>query len=183
MQNGRKWVKLGHTVSSAGLIGGILAYMTLLVVRVPESLTDYLQMRQSIKVISDWMIFPSLAVALVTGLLAMVVHTPFLDRGWVWIKAALGVLSFKGVLIIVHAKASYAAVVAADMVAGAAPPDALDSLLRLEWGTLLGVLVILLANFVLAIWRPRLVRFGQTKSPNAADSKAEDSSSDVAKVA
>ncbi len=170
MQNARKAVKLGHTVSAAGLIGGLAAYMILLVVQVPDTAQDYQQLRASIKVVSDWVIFPSLGIALVSGLLSMVVHPPFLDRGWVWIKAALGVLTFKGVLTVVNAKAKYAAAVSADITAGTAAPDALDSLLRLEWGTLLGVMVIMLANYVLAIWRPRLVRFGSTSpTPRAAE--------------
>lgn len=158
MQAKRKLVKIGHTVASAGLIGGLLAYMALLVVQVPETAADYEQLRASIKVISDWVILPSLAVALVSGLLAMVVHTPFLDRGWVWIKAALGILMFKGVLTIVHAKATYAARVAADIAAGSAAPDALNSLLGLEWGTLCVVMAITVANVVLGVWRPRIVR-------------------------
>ena len=53
--------------------------------------------------ISDWVLLPSLAVALVSGLVSMVVHRPFLDKGWVWIKAGLGILMFKGTLTIVSA--------------------------------------------------------------------------------
>lgn len=164
MQRSRKLVKIGHTVASAGLVGGLLAYIALLSVNAPETAGGYEQLRASIKVISDWVIFPSLAIALISGILAMVVHTPFQDRGWVWIKAALGILMFKGVLTIVSAKATYAAAIAADITAGAAAPDALDELLRLEWGTLWVVLAITVANIVLGVWRPRIVKFASTSA-------------------
>jgi len=151
-------VKILHTVAAAGLIGGLAAYMVLLVVAPQSSPEAYADLRRSIDVISDYVLMPSLAIALVSGLLSMVVHTPFLDRGWVWIKALLGILMFKGVLTIVSAKADYAARKAAEIAAGTAPPDALDQLLALEWGTLWGVMAICVANVVLGVWRPRFMK-------------------------
>ncbi|MGB3625442.1 MAG: hypothetical protein WA989_06435 [Henriciella sp.] len=180
MQTKRKLVKIGHTAASAGLVGGLLAYMALLSVNAPETAAGYEQLRGSIKVISDWVIFPSLAIALVSGILSMVVHTPFQDRGWVWIKAALGILMFKGVLTVVNAKASYAAAVAADITAGTAAPDALDELLQLEWGTLWVVLAITLANIVLGVWRPRIVRFGTASGTKAQPATAPANDADRA---
>lgn len=171
-QAARKLVKIGHTVSAAGLIGGLAAYMVLLSVSAPTEPEAYAGLRQSIAVISNWVLLPSLAVALVSGLLSMVVHPPFLDRGWVWIKAAMGILMFKGVLTIVSAKSAYAARVAAEIAAGEAAPDALDALLRLEWGTLWAVMALSVANVVIGIWRPRLVRMGAAKPAAASASGA-----------
>ncbi|MEM7767246.1 MAG: DUF2269 family protein [Pseudomonadota bacterium] len=151
-------MKILHSVAAAGLMGGLACYMILLVAAPQESLAAYADLRQSIDVVADYLLMPSLAVALVSGLLSMVVHTPFLDRGWVWIKALLGILMFKGVLTIVSAKADYAARKAQEIAAGTAPPDALDQLLSLEWYTLWAVMVICLANVVLGVWRPKLVR-------------------------
>ncbi|MEO1567999.1 MAG: DUF2269 family protein, partial [Pseudomonadota bacterium] len=108
MQTARKTVKILHTVAAAGLIGGLGSYMILLAVGTPSDLGGYASLRQSISAISDYVLLPSLFVGLVSGLLSMVVHPPFLDRGWVWIKALLGILMFKGVLTIVNAKANYA---------------------------------------------------------------------------
>ncbi|MEM1148695.1 MAG: DUF2269 family protein [Pseudomonadota bacterium] len=176
MQRARKLVKIGHTTASAGLIGGLLAYMVLLSVQAPGTAEGYAQLRGSIKVISDWVIFPSLAIALISGLLSMVVHQPFQDRGWVWIKAALGILMLKGVLTVVHAKSASAAAISADIAAGIADPDALDQLLRLEWGTLWVVMGISIANIVLGVWRPRIIKWGsQSKSSTAPAVKAVDS--------
>ncbi|WP_052340876.1 DUF2269 family protein [Salinarimonas rosea] len=154
----RKLVKILHSVAAGGLLGGLACYAALLALAPQETSQAYADLRVSITVISDWVLLPSLAVALVSGLLSMIVHRPFLDTGWVWIKAGLGILMFKGTLTIVSAKADYAATMAARMAAGDAPPDALADMVRLEWGTLAVVGAIAVANVVLGIWRPRLVR-------------------------
>ncbi len=65
---------------------------------------------------------------------------------------------FKGVLTIVGAKADYAAKVSRQIADGAAPPDALADLVALEWGTLAVVGAITIANVVLGIWRPKILR-------------------------
>jgi hypothetical protein len=42
---------------------------------------------------------PSLALVLISGLVSMIVHTPFQNAGWVWLKALLGFPLFVGTLI------------------------------------------------------------------------------------
>lgn len=157
MQRARKLTKILHTVSAAGLIGGLGAYMVLLTVGTPTDASAYAELRGSIKVISDYVLLPSLGIALVSGLISMLVHSPFLDRGWVWIKAAMGILMFKGVLTVVSAKSAYAAKVSQEIADGTAAPDALASLLSLEWWTLVAVMGVSIANVVLGVWRPKLV--------------------------
>lgn len=154
----RKAVKILHSLAAGGLIGGLACYAILLLAAPQETPAAYAALRQSILVISNYVLFPSLAVALVSGLVSMIVHRPFLDTGWVWVKALLGILMFKGVLTIMSAKADYAATVAGRIARGEAPPDALADLLALEWGTLAAIAAISVANVVLGIWRPKLVR-------------------------
>ncbi|GGK18202.1 DUF2269 family protein [Salinarimonas ramus] len=154
----RKLVKILHSVAAAGLIGGLACYMVLLVAVPVEDAAAYAGLRAAISALSSWVLLPSLAVGLVSGLLSMIVHRPFQEMGWVWIKAGLGILMFKGTLTIVSAKADAAAAIAQRIAAGAAGPEALDELLVLEWGTLAVVMAIAVANVVLGIWRPRLVR-------------------------
>lgn len=152
----RKTIKILHTIASAGLIGGLGCYMILLVAGPQTTLSVYADLRQSIALISNSVILPSMALALVTGLISMIVHRPFRDKGWVWVKALLGILMFKGVLTVISAKADYAATVAHRIAVGDAPQDALESLLAMEWGTLIIVTVIAVANIVLGVWRPKL---------------------------
>lgn len=160
----RKVVKILHTLAACGLIGGLGCYMIMLVAAPQAQMTAaaYADLRQFISVISNYVLLPSLALALVSGLLSMAVHQPFLDKGWVWIKALMGILMFKGVLTIVSAKADYAATVARRIADGEASADALDSLLVLEWWTLVAVMAISAANVVIGIWRPRLMRHSST---------------------
>lgn len=154
----RKAVKILHSLAAGGLLGGLACYAILLLAAPQETPHAYAELRQSILVISNYVLFPSLALALVSGLVSMIVHRPFLDTGWVWIKALLGILMFKGVLTIMSAKADHAADVAARIARGEAPADALAGLVALEWGTLAAVGAIAVANVVLGIWRPKLVR-------------------------
>jgi hypothetical protein len=152
----RKISKILHTIAACGLIGGLACYMLLLVVAPHETTADYADLREAIAKVSNYLLVPSLALALVTGLFSMAIHYPFQDKGWAWAKAAMGILMFKGVLTIVSAKAGYAAEVSREIAEGTAPPDALASLINLEWGTLWVVMALSIANVVLGVWRPRL---------------------------
>lgn len=152
----RKTVKILHTVSGSGLIGGLGAYMLLLVFAPQGTPEEYADLRTIIVVLSTYLLLPSLALALITGLLSMVVHYPFREQGWAWVKAVTGILLFEGVLAIIGAKATYAAEVSRKIAEGTAAPNALHSLIQLEWGTLWVVMAITLVNVALGVWRPRL---------------------------
>ena len=67
----RRFLKILHTVASAGLIGGLLAYMVILITAPQATPSSYADMRVTIAAISNYVLLPSLAVALVSGLLAM----------------------------------------------------------------------------------------------------------------
>lgn len=160
-------LKILHTIAACGLIGGLAAYMLMLMLAPQATPADYATLRETIKAISDYLLLPSLALALVTGLLAMVVHYPFQEKGWVWIKAATGILMFKGILTIVSAKAGRAAVMSRQIAEGTAPPDALDQLIGLEWGALWTVMALSVANVVLGVWRPKRI-FAEIKGATDA---------------
>lgn len=162
-------LKILHTIAACGLIGGLAAYMLMLTFAPQGTPADYADLRETIKAISDYLLLPSLALALVTGLLAMVVHYPFQEKGWAWIKAATGILMFKGILTIVSAKAGHAAEMSRRIAEGTAPPDALNQLIELEWGTLWIVMALSLANVVLGVWRPRRIFPETTKSEDVAE--------------
>ncbi len=155
MQRARKTLKILHSVAACGMIGGLGCYMVLLSVAVPDTPARYADLRASIAVISNWVIFPSLALALGSGILSMVIHKPFTEKGWAWMKAISGLLLFESVLVIVGARANYAAQKTAEIAAGTLPEGSLDTLLAREWGTLAIVMAISVANVILGVWRPR----------------------------
>jgi hypothetical protein len=145
-------------MAASGLIGGLGCYMILLLMAPENSPAAYADLRLSLAAISNYLLLPSLAVALVSGLLSMAVHLPFLDKGWAWLKAALGLLMFKGVLTIVGAKANYAEAVSRRLAEGEPVADLLDRALAYEWYALWAIMALSVANVVLGIWRPRLSR-------------------------
>lgn len=169
-------MKILHSVAACGMIGGLACYLVLLVVGVPETPAAYADLRSSISVISNYVILPSFVLVAASGLLSMVVHEPFISKGWVWLKAMTGILLFEGVLGIVGSKASIAEQKAAEIAAGTAPTDALDSLIALEWGTLAIVMAVSMANVILGVWRPRRITpdFSWEKEAPAETSPARD---------
>lgn len=151
-------LKIFHSLSSAGLVGGLASYMLLLTFAPQDSAAAYADLRESISVICDYVLIPSLAVALVSGLLAMAFHTPFMDKGWAWAKALLGILMFKGVLTVVGSKADHAAALARRIEEGETERAVLDAAMKYEWSVLWIVMALTVANVVLGVWRPRFAR-------------------------
>lgn len=159
----RKTLKFFHTLASCGIIGTLAAYAILLTWGPQDTPAAYADMRQTISLLCDWLLVPSLAVALVTGLLSMAVHRPFQERRWVWAKAVLGLSMFEATLAIVGSKANYAAKMSAQLAAGEGNAELLQTALAYEWYTLGTILAISVANIVLGVWRPPL-RAGALKA-------------------
>ncbi|WP_119165568.1 DUF2269 family protein [Algihabitans albus] len=176
----RKAMKILHTLAAAGLLGGLSVYMLLLVAAPQDTPAAYLDLRVSIAAISNYILLPSLAIALLSGLASMVVHDPYLHKGWVWLKAALGILMFKGILTVVGAKADYALSVAERIVEGEVAAEVLERAVAYEWATLVVMMALSVANVVLGVWRPRLgsapARSGARRAP--APSLAGDGASE-----
>lgn len=154
----RKTLKVLHTLAACGLVGGLLVYGILLLVAPQDTPTAYADLRQSIAAIGDYVLLPSLAVALVSGLMSMGLHHPFQSQTWAWIKAAMGILMFKGVLTVVGAKADHAAALSRRIADGEASADMLRRALAYEWHALGVVTALAVANVVLGVWRPGLKR-------------------------
>jgi succinate dehydrogenase/fumarate reductase cytochrome b subunit len=173
MQRMRKSLKILHSLSACGLIGGLAAHMVLLVAAQAETPDAYSALRQAIAAISNYVLVPSLAVALVTGLLSMAVHKPFIDKGWVLLKAATGIVMFKGVLTVIAAQADHAARVAERVASGEVEASLLASAIAYEWAALWTVMALSVANVVLGVWRPRLSRRPMVKGHRAGPTAVE----------
>lgn len=165
--NWRRLVKLLHELGAVGVMGAAAA-MLVLVWSAPsaqEALPQYAAVRQGIAMVSKWVLVPSLAIVLVSGLLSIMLSDAFVNAGWVWLKAGLGIVMFEGTLLTVGASARKAAEISALAAAGNADPARLAEVLRTEWGGLWMVLALSFANIVLAVWRPR---FHRTRPPASA---------------
>jgi hypothetical protein len=169
MLDARRVLKILHEVSSSGIVGAIAAHLAVLSVASTTQMLEYAAVRRGIEVITQWVLLPSLAVVLVTGLLAIAVHRPFHSAGWAWLKLALGMAMFEGTLGAINATARDASALAAKVVAGEQPVSAMDDVLRHEWGGLWVILFLSLANIVLGVWRPKLTRRQPDEQPAATE--------------
>ena len=152
----RKGLKFLHTVGACGLLGALAAYAVVLA-RAPQATArSYADLRATIDALCTYLLLPSLALALFTGLLAMAAHRPFLETRWAWLKAAIGLATFEGSLIVINGRARAAAGLAEDVAAGRAEANVLTDVIASEWGGLAVVGAIALANVALGVWRPRL---------------------------
>ncbi len=151
-------LKFLHEVSTVGVMGSIAACLVLVVVSPTDSPVEFAAIRRGIAAIVRWLLIPSLAVVIVSGLLAIAANRTYMNAGWAWMKALLGISMFEGTLLTIGASARRAAELASQAVDGVGDPAALAQVLRTEWGGLWIILGVCVANIVLAVWRPRFSR-------------------------
>jgi hypothetical protein len=138
------------------MTGALAAYMVLLATAPHDSPSEYALLRRHIELLSGWLLVPSLALVLLTGLLSMAVHTPFQNARWAWLKLALGLPVFEGTLVTIDGTAQQAAALSARAAAGELDAAAVPALVAHEWNTLWIIMALALAQTVIGVWRPRL---------------------------
>jgi hypothetical protein len=154
----RRLLKALHEIGAAGVLGTYAAWLVLVTMPRDDSLLAYAATRRGISVVAQWLLVPSLALVLITGLLAIAATQAYKDAGWAWVKALLGIGLFEGTLLTVAAGARRAAEITALAAAGQGDAAELAQILHSERGTLWLLIALSLANVVLAVWRPRLLR-------------------------
>lgn len=155
----RKFLKFLHTIGAIGFAGALAAQLIMLQNLPPvESLEAYASARQQIGLVAQWVLFPSLAAVLVSGLLSMAWTDAFHGAGWVWMKLALGVSVFEGTLVAIQGPARREAERAAQALAGEIDASTLAATISSEWKSTLIILAVAVANVVLAVWRPKFTR-------------------------
>jgi len=153
-----KSLKFLHEIGAIGTMGSFAACMVLLATAPTTSPVALAAVLQGVASISKWLLVPSLAIVLISGLLAIAATEAYKSAAWAWIKALLGVGTFEGSLITIGSSARQAAELSALAAAGHGDPAQLAQVLRTEWGGLWILTVLALVNIVLAVWRPRLYR-------------------------
>jgi len=151
----RQLLKLLHELSAVGVIGSLAAYLVLVVTTDFSSPVEYAAVRRGIDALCKWILMPSLALVLISGLLAIVATRSYIDARWAWVKALLGLSMFEGTLAVVITNARRGAELSSKVAAGDAGPEVLDQVLRSEWIGLWTIMAIAIANVVLGVWRPR----------------------------
>jgi hypothetical protein len=155
----RRFLKFSHTIGAIGMMGGLACLLALLWFAPPPSSPEgYAAARAGMGAVAKWVFMPSLGLTLIAGLLSIAATPAFHNMGWPWVKAATGILLFEsgfvGVLGPIQAEAERSAKV---MAGGA---DVAGSALAFtgERNILIVLLLLSVANVVLGVWRPRLVR-------------------------
>ncbi len=141
-----------------GAMACLLAILSFAPAPTPNSLAGQAAVMGAMAHIATWVFFPSLAVTLVAGLLAIAVTPGYHEAGWAWAKAATGILIFEGGLLYVLGPIQAAARTSAGALAGQVTPAAVARTVTAERNTLWVLLLIALANVALGVWRPRFPR-------------------------
>ena len=153
--NGPRWLRLGakalHEIASISFGGGLAACLVINLAANRASPAEFTAARHAFAAIAQYLLIPSMAIVVISGLVALVATQAYKDAGWAWVKALLGLSVFEATLVIVGSSSKQA-----DVIAAAADPAVLDALLRSERNTLWLLIALSVANVALAVWRPRL---------------------------
>jgi len=161
-------MKFLHSLGACGMIGALAGWVILLMFAPQDTPQAYANLRHSISMIANYLLFPSMAFTLVSGVMAIAVHHPFHDLKWVWIKAASGIVVFEGTLSLIGAKADRATALAQKMLEGETSMATIEKALASEWSHLWVILVLSIANVLIGVWRPSFSR--KAKKPEASKS-------------
>ena len=88
----------------------------------------------NVAALTRWLLVPSLAIVLISGLLAIAANRTYANAGWAWVKALLGLGMFEGTLISMDSGARRAAELSALAASGHGDAAQLASVLHSEWG-------------------------------------------------
>ena len=138
-------------------MGGVAAQMVLANMGPGLSPAEHAILRQVIWRLAQWVTGPSLALVLLSGVLAMAFHRAFQNAQWVMVKVLMTPLLLEGSFLAILSPARGAARLTQAIADGRLEVvDKLDRLLvRERWG--LWVMVVLFtAQIVLGVWRPKL---------------------------
>src|SRR5262245_47530977 len=92
----RRLMKFLHTIGAIGLMGAMACLIVLLgFMPQPSSLPEYALMSAAIGGVATWVFFPSLALTLIAGLLAIALNRAYHSAGWAWAKLETGIIIFE----------------------------------------------------------------------------------------
>ncbi len=163
--SGSRWLRLAakaiHDIASIAFGGGLVACLVINLTASRASSVEFATARHLFSAISQYVLIPSMAVIVVSGLIAMMATRGYQDAGWAWVKAVLGISVFVATVRVVGGGNSQselaAAATGATGATGATDPAVIDALLRGERNMLWVLIVLCVVNVVLAVWRPKLM--------------------------
>jgi uncharacterized membrane protein len=122
----RKSLKILHEIGAIGVLGSLAACIVLTVTAPRHSMVECAAVRHGIAAITHWLLVPSLAAVLISGLLFIAATEAYINAGWPWLKAVTGISMFEGSLLTISGSSRQAAELAAIAAAGQGDPALLD---------------------------------------------------------
>lgn len=156
----RKALKFCHTLGGVGLLGTLITLIIVLAL-LPDPLQDihgYAALTELTDRLARWVLLPSLALTLVSGLLSIGAVTAFHSAGWAWLKLATGIVMFEGTLLAVQGPIQREAKLTREFLNGGLEPSVLAGSFDTISYSIIVLGSVAVANVVLGIWRPRLGR-------------------------
>lgn len=155
----RRLLKFLHTMGAVGMIGSMASLLVCMIAAPPPSdLAGYALIHAAMSDIATWILFPSLALTLVPGMLAMAVNNAYKNAGWAWAKLATGVLLFEGGLVYVEGPIREEAKRSAAALAGQLERAEITGSYGAEQSSMWVLLLVCTANVVLGVWRPKFTK-------------------------
>lgn len=148
----RRAAKFLHEVASIGFGGGLAVCLLINLTAKHASPDAFTAARHVYASIAQYIVIPSMVIVVTSGLVALAATRGFMDSGWAWVKALLGLSVFEATLVIVGSSGHEAQAALA-----ASNPAVLDAFMRSERNTLLLLIAVTAVNVALAVWRPRLM--------------------------
>lgn len=152
----RKAVKFLHTLAACGMIGALSGYLALLRWGPQDTPAQLAATRQGIAILCDYILIPSLGVVLVSGFISMLVHKPYMNKGWVWAKALTTIGIFESTMVVVNSKSTEGVAIAMKIARGEADLSAMGEIFDREGGAIAVVLTLAVLNVLVGVWRPKL---------------------------
>ena len=154
--NGSRVLRLGakalHDIASISFGGGLAACLVINLMANRTSAAEFATARQLFAVIAQYVLIPSMAFVVVSGLIAMMATRGYQDAGWAWAKAILGISVFVATVRVVGSESKQT-----ELVAAVADPSVLDAMLRSERNMLWVLIALCVVNVLFAVWRPKMM--------------------------
>ena len=154
--NSSRWLRLGakalHDIASIAFGGGLVACLVINLTANRTSSPEFAAARQVFAAIAQYVLIPSMAVVVVSGLIAMMATRGYQDAGWTWVKAVLGISVFVATVRVVGGSSKQA-----ELAAAATDAGWLDAMLRSERNMLWMLIALCVVNVLFAVWRPKMM--------------------------
>lgn len=159
----RKFLKFCHSLGAVGLLGTMATLLVAGILAVKTSnVADLRGVVELMDAAARWLLLPSLALTLVSGLFAMAAVPAYHSAGWVWAKLATGVLTFEGTLMAIQGPVQSIAERVAQADGSMAVGDLDFQAVTGSLWVLIGVAVV---NIGLGVWRPKFSRRRKRVAP------------------